>query len=146
MSGDHTEFTREATEAALAHVIGDKAEAAYRRSDALDKRRKLMDSWAAFCEPASEPADARQTCWSNTSRGPRLTDDEPEPSEARAVTSLARHSSSSCNLPRSLRRSLYNCTRRSRPTTSRRRSHRNWRTLCTLCIRLRTLWRRCQRL
>jgi hypothetical protein len=39
-------------ETALAHVVGDKAEQAYRRSDALEKRRKLMDAWAAaFCEP-----------------------------------------------------------------------------------------------
>ena len=36
---------------ALSHVIGDKAEQAYRRSDALDKRRKLMDAWANYCEP-----------------------------------------------------------------------------------------------
>ena len=43
--------TREVAEAALAHVIGDKAEQAYRRSDALEKRRKLMDAWAAYCEP-----------------------------------------------------------------------------------------------
>jgi len=46
-----TTFPREVTEAALSHVIGDKAEQAYRRSDALDKRRKLMDAWAAYCEP-----------------------------------------------------------------------------------------------
>ena len=39
-------------------MIGDKAEKAYRRSDALDKRRKLMDAWAQFCESASEPVDA----------------------------------------------------------------------------------------
>jgi hypothetical protein len=39
------------TETALVHVIGDKAEQAYRRSDALEKRRKLMEAWAAFCEP-----------------------------------------------------------------------------------------------
>jgi hypothetical protein len=32
-------------------VIGDKAEQAYRRSDALEKRRKLMDAWAEYCEP-----------------------------------------------------------------------------------------------
>lgn len=42
------------TETALAHVIGDKAEQAYRRSDALDKRRKLMEAWAAYCEPKAE--------------------------------------------------------------------------------------------
>jgi hypothetical protein len=38
-------------ETALAHVIGDKAEQAYRRGDALEKRRKLMEAWAAYCEP-----------------------------------------------------------------------------------------------
>jgi len=36
-------------EAALAHTIGNKVEAAYRRGDLFDKRRKLMDAWAAFC-------------------------------------------------------------------------------------------------
>jgi integrase len=50
-AGNATNFPREVTETALAHVIGDKAEQVYRRSDALDKRRKLMDAWAAFCEP-----------------------------------------------------------------------------------------------
>ena len=44
-------FPREITETALAHVIGDKAEQAYRRGDALEKRRKLMEAWAAYCEP-----------------------------------------------------------------------------------------------
>jgi len=50
-AGNVTTFPREVTETALSHVIGDKAEQAYRRSDALDKRRKLMDAWAAYCEP-----------------------------------------------------------------------------------------------
>ncbi len=50
-AGNVTSFPREVTETALAHVIGDKAEQAYRRSDALDKRRKLMEAWAAYCEP-----------------------------------------------------------------------------------------------
>jgi hypothetical protein len=44
-------FPREITETALAHVIGDKAEQAYRRGDALEKRRKLMDAWSSYCEP-----------------------------------------------------------------------------------------------
>jgi integrase len=44
-----TNFTNEVCEAALAHVIENKAEAAYRRGDLFDKRRKLMDAWAAFC-------------------------------------------------------------------------------------------------
>jgi integrase len=48
--GDHTEFPREVAEAALAHAVGDKAEQAYRRGDALEKWRRLMDAWAAYCE------------------------------------------------------------------------------------------------
>jgi integrase len=50
-AGNETHFAREVAEAALAHVIGDKAEQAYRRSDALEKRRALMDAWATWCEP-----------------------------------------------------------------------------------------------
>lgn len=44
-AGDHTTIAREVAEAALAHIIGDKAEQAYRRSDALEKRRALMQIW-----------------------------------------------------------------------------------------------------
>ncbi len=40
---------REVVEAALAHTIKDKAEAAYARSDLLEKRRPLMDAWAEQC-------------------------------------------------------------------------------------------------
>ena len=50
-AGNVSNFPREITERALAHVIGDKAEQAYRRSDALEKRRKLMEAWASYCEP-----------------------------------------------------------------------------------------------
>jgi hypothetical protein len=35
---------------ALAHTIKDKSEAAYRRGDLFDKRRKLMEAWESFCE------------------------------------------------------------------------------------------------
>lgn len=49
-AGERTHFAREVAEAALAHVVGDQTERAYRRGDALDKRRELMDAWAAFCE------------------------------------------------------------------------------------------------
>jgi integrase len=51
-AGDETHFPRELAEAALAHTVGDKAEQAYRRSDALEKRRELMAAWSAFVEPA----------------------------------------------------------------------------------------------
>lgn len=47
--GEATDFSRELAEAALAHVVGDMTERAYRRGDALEKRRALMDAWAAFC-------------------------------------------------------------------------------------------------
>jgi integrase len=45
-----THFPNEVVEMALAHAIGDKVEAAYRRGDLFEKRRKLMDAWAAYCE------------------------------------------------------------------------------------------------
>lgn len=47
-AGECTAFPREVAEAALAHVVGDQTERAYRRGDALEKRRKLMDAWARF--------------------------------------------------------------------------------------------------
>jgi integrase len=50
-AGNVSSFSREVVETALAHVIGDKSEQAYRRSDALEKRRKLMEAWATYCEP-----------------------------------------------------------------------------------------------
>ena len=45
---ERTNFPREVAEAALAHSIKDKAEAAYARSDVFDKRRKMMDAWASY--------------------------------------------------------------------------------------------------
>jgi integrase len=44
-----TNFPNEVCEAALAHVIENKAEAAYRRGDLFEKRRKLMDAWGSYC-------------------------------------------------------------------------------------------------
>ncbi len=44
-----TGYPSEVAEAALAHVVGDQVEAAYRRGDLFDKRRKLMNAWAGFC-------------------------------------------------------------------------------------------------
>ncbi len=48
-AGEATEAPRELAEAALAHTIGDTAEQAYRRGDALERRRGLMEAWAVFC-------------------------------------------------------------------------------------------------
>lgn len=50
---EETSFSGEVAEAALAHAIPNKVEAAYRRTDFLGKRRKLVDSWAAFCSASS---------------------------------------------------------------------------------------------
>ncbi len=47
-AGECTDFPREIAEAALAHVVGDATERAYRRGDALEKRRELMDMWRAY--------------------------------------------------------------------------------------------------
>ena len=52
---ERTSFPREVCEAALAHTLKDKAEAAYARSDLFEKRRELMHAWARFLNPA--PAD-----------------------------------------------------------------------------------------
>lgn len=48
-AGENTDHPREVAEAALAHSIGDAAEQAYRRGDALEKRRRLMADWALYC-------------------------------------------------------------------------------------------------
>jgi len=48
--GEETSFPREVAEAALAHVTGSAVERSYRRGDALEKRRALMQAWANFCE------------------------------------------------------------------------------------------------
>jgi integrase len=47
-AGDETEFAEEIVEQALAHTVGSKVRRAYRRGDALDKRRELMLAWDAF--------------------------------------------------------------------------------------------------
>jgi integrase len=48
-ASEHTDFHAEVKEAALAHTIPNAVEAAYRRGDLFDKRRKLMEAWANYC-------------------------------------------------------------------------------------------------
>lgn len=55
-AGEASNFPREVAELALAHRAGDATEQAYRRGDALEKRRKLMDAWGRFCEPRQRGA------------------------------------------------------------------------------------------
>jgi hypothetical protein len=49
-AAERTNFPREVVEAALAHALADKVEAAYRRSDLFEKRRRLMNEWARYCD------------------------------------------------------------------------------------------------
>jgi len=49
--GDMTDYPREVAEEALAHIVGNATERAYRRSDAFDKRIVLMQSWKMFLNP-----------------------------------------------------------------------------------------------
>ncbi len=52
-AAEETSFPWEIAEAALSHVVGDATERAYRRGDALEKRRELMTAWAAHCQPVA---------------------------------------------------------------------------------------------
>jgi integrase len=54
---EQTNFPRDVAEMALSHAIGDKVEAAYRRGDLLEKRRRMMEAWAAFV--ATKPATGK---------------------------------------------------------------------------------------
>ena len=53
-AGDKTTFPRDVAEAALAHVLKDKTEAAYRRSTALERRRELMEAWSVYLSRRSK--------------------------------------------------------------------------------------------
>ena len=48
-AAEQTNYARDVAEMALAHTIGDKVEAAYRRGDLFDKRKRMMADWAKFC-------------------------------------------------------------------------------------------------
>jgi integrase len=58
-AGNRTHYPRELAEHALAHTIGDRAEQAYRRDDALERRRPMMEEWAAFCGGPDEAQNAQ---------------------------------------------------------------------------------------
>lgn len=58
---EETQFPGDLAEAALAHLVGDETERAYRRGDALEKRRHLMDAWANFVCGVSGAASNTRT-------------------------------------------------------------------------------------
>ena len=47
-AAERTDHPREVIEAALAHVVQNRVEAAYRRTDLFERRRRLMDNWSAY--------------------------------------------------------------------------------------------------
>jgi integrase len=51
---EQTAFAKVVIDMALAHAVGDKVEAAYRRGDLFEKRRKLMEAWSKYC--SAKPA------------------------------------------------------------------------------------------
>jgi integrase len=60
-AAERTNYPNFVVEMALAHVIGDKVEAAYRRGDLYEKRHRLMTDWAKYCgtKPAEVGARAK---------------------------------------------------------------------------------------
>lgn len=61
--GEMTNHPRDVAEQALAHTLSDKVEAAYRRGDLMEKRRRLMEDWSGFCDhpaPAGEVVPIRK--------------------------------------------------------------------------------------
>jgi hypothetical protein len=52
-----TSYPREVAEAALAHTLKDKTEAAYQRGDMFGKRRRLMDAWSTYCIKSKKAGD-----------------------------------------------------------------------------------------
>jgi hypothetical protein len=56
-SEETTNFASSVAEAALSHIVGDKVEAAYRRGDLFEKRRKLMAAWATHCTTPKAATD-----------------------------------------------------------------------------------------
>jgi integrase len=54
---ERTAFSSEVREMALAHAVGDKVEAAYRRGDLFQKRRQLADAWAKYCTTSPKSAE-----------------------------------------------------------------------------------------
>jgi integrase len=59
-AAESTEYPSEMVEMALAHVINNKVEAAYRRGDLFEKRRRLMQDWSNFCDKKSDDKKAQE--------------------------------------------------------------------------------------
>jgi integrase len=60
-ASEQTAYANELSEMALSHTVSDKVEAAYRRGDMRDRRRRLMSDWSRYCETAPRPASEKVT-------------------------------------------------------------------------------------
>lgn len=60
-AAEQTSYPNEMLEMALAHTVSDKTEAAYRRGDLMEKRRRLMSDWAAYCASPAKSAASNIT-------------------------------------------------------------------------------------
>jgi integrase len=58
-TAEKTGYPTEIAEMALAHAVGNKVEAAYRRGDLFEKRKRMMDDWAAYCSTTSNAQTAQ---------------------------------------------------------------------------------------
>ena len=67
-AAETTAYPAELVEMALAHAVGNKVEAAYRRGDLFEKRRRLMDDWAAYCSTPSNAQTAQVVSLRDRSR------------------------------------------------------------------------------
>jgi integrase len=56
-AAERTNFPDEVRQMALAHVVSDKVEAAYRRGDLFQKRRQLAEAWGRYCTTPVNPAE-----------------------------------------------------------------------------------------
>ena len=65
-AGETTNYPRDIAEQALAHTLTNKVEAAYRRGDALEKRRQMMQDWADFCQHMANKAQPLQESFRNS--------------------------------------------------------------------------------
>jgi integrase len=73
-AAERTNFPSEVAEMALAHAVGEKVEAAYRRGDLLERRRRMMTSWATFCANPKEAAPINVGALRQATDGRRPTD------------------------------------------------------------------------
>jgi integrase len=67
-ASETTGFANETIELALAHVIANKTEAAYRRQDQLEKRRKLMELWETYLSTTNQTATVTALTKARTKR------------------------------------------------------------------------------